>query len=112
MKDKEIILDLNHLASENKLNVMTIFSLYGSVFKMILKHVLGIKSPAMEFRAKIKGTPYQINSFANTIHKEKKYINAIKKYGLDDPNTLNSNSKLDKAISLFQKETGIKWPFR
>ena len=112
MKDKQIVLDLDQVSSDNKLNEMTIFSLYGSVFKMILKHVLGIKTGGPDFPTKIKGRPYQLNSFANAMHKEKKYIEAIKKHGLDDPKTLNNKSRLDKAAKLFQKDTGIKWPFR
>tara|TARA_Y100000593_G_C4156498_1_gene259776 strand:- start:110 stop:421 length:312 start_codon:yes stop_codon:yes gene_type:complete len=103
MKDEQT-LDLN-----NKQLNETIYRLYGFWIKQFLKHVMG---QTMFDLPKIKGTPLQINSFANTISKEKKYVEAIKEYGLDDKKTYAQKSKLEKAAKDFFKKTGIKWPFK
>jgi len=60
----------------------------------------------------IKGTQNQISSFAKTLGKEKDFLSASKKYGLDNPATYRNKLQLDKAATQFERETGVKWPFR
>ena len=43
---------------------------------------------------------------------EKRYMNYIKKYGLDDPMTYKQKARLDIAIKKFEREAGINWPIR
>ena len=33
-------------------------------------------------------------------------------YGLDNPRTYKSKSKLKNAVTAFEKATGLKWPFK
>lgn len=60
----------------------------------------------------IVGSQEQINSFANAIKNEKNYIEAYKKYGLDNPYTYKNKYALDAAVKEFERKTGIFWPFR
>ena len=46
------------------------------------------------------------------IGSEKRYIDVARKYGLDDPRTASNKAKLAKSIASFERETGIKWPFK
>ena len=39
-------------------------------------------------------------------------MTSAKKFGLDDPRTYKSKTKLDKAIKDFEKTTGLVWPFK
>ena len=43
---------------------------------------------------------------------EAKYLKAMKRYGLDKPETLRTKTQLDRAIKSFERDTGIKWPFK
>ena len=58
---------------------------------------------------KIKGSSSEVNSFTRALKGERRYMDAVKKYGLDNPKTYKSKMRLDKAIQGFEKTTGIKW---
>ena len=60
----------------------------------------------------VRGTRSQIKTFANTLQKEKHYIENYNKYGLNNPNTYKSKSKLRDAVSKFERATGVRWPFK
>tara|TARA_Y100000593_G_C4229248_1_gene296095 strand:+ start:540 stop:869 length:330 start_codon:yes stop_codon:yes gene_type:complete len=62
--------------------------------------------------ARITGTPTQIAAFASTLGNEKRYMEAFKKYGLGDKRTFDSKWRLDDAVRNFERETGLKWPFK
>lgn len=57
----------------------------------------------------IKGNSQDVNSFMRALKGERRYMDAVKKYGLDNPKTYKSKVHLDKAIQGFEKTTGIKW---
>ena len=59
----------------------------------------------------VKGSPAEVKSFADVLSKEKRYLESWKNYGLDTPSTYRDKGKLDRAISTFQRVTGLKWPF-
>ena len=58
---------------------------------------------------KIKGSRKEVNSFTRALKGERRYMDAVKKYGLDNPNTYKSKIRLDKAIEGFERTTGMKW---
>lgn len=60
----------------------------------------------------VKGRRRDVEAFAKTLGKEKSYLDAMKKSGLDDSKTFKSKSSLDRAIKGFEKTTGLKWPFK
>jgi len=80
----------------------------GGAIKMLLKRMFGGPRPPV----KIRGTRSEIDSFSKALTSEKKYMDAALKYGLTDPRTYKNKSMLNKAISNFERTTGIKWAFR
>ena len=57
----------------------------------------------------IRGSSQEVNSFTRALKGERRYMDAVKKYGLDNPETYKSRFRLDKAIQGFEKTTGMKW---
>ncbi len=62
--------------------------------------------------ARLRGTQTQLKSFARALGNETRYLRSFERHGLSDPRTLNSRHRLEGAIAGFEKETGIKWPFK
>tara|TARA_R110000751_G_scaffold133849_1_gene236239 strand:+ start:752 stop:1081 length:330 start_codon:yes stop_codon:yes gene_type:complete len=83
-------------------------ALMGFQIEAILKMMFG----GSFIPTKIKGTRDQVSHFARALGNERRYLNAFEKHGLTDKRTLGNRHKLEKAISGFEKTTGIKWPFK
>lgn len=81
-----------------------------SMFGGAVKSIMGAMFGGSSVPVKITGTRSEVNSFASTIHREKKYIKTAAKYGLDDPRTYKDKYKLRKSIAQFERATGLKWP--
>tara|TARA_R110000824_G_scaffold297276_1_gene485485 strand:- start:406 stop:735 length:330 start_codon:yes stop_codon:yes gene_type:complete len=60
----------------------------------------------------VRGTERQVSAFARALGNEKKYLQSFEKHGLSDKRTLGNRHQLEKAVAGFEKETGIKWPFK
>lgn len=105
-KLSEIAIDLN-AASKGNLDESWL-TMFGSGIQMILKKMFGGSTVPVA----IKGTKSQIDSFAKTIGREKKYMDTYLKHGLDNPKTYKSRYRLDQAVNKFERATGIKWPFK
>lgn len=87
----------------------------GAKIKMILFQMFGTpleEGPYKNIGGKIKGTPTQIQAFVGALAGEKLFIEAIRKHGLNDPQTISSRTKLTKKVADFERETGIIWPFK
>ena len=82
--------------------------MFGGAIKMLMSRMFGGGS----IPVKIKGNRSEINSFANTMNGEKRYMSTAAKYGLNDPRTYKDKYKLRKSIKSFERKTGIKWPFK
>lgn len=82
--------------------------LFGSAIQGILSSMFG----GGALPVKIKGNKEEIASFAKTIGREKKYMQAVAKHGLNDPRVYKDKFKLRKAIAKFERTTGIKYPFK
>ncbi len=112
MNDEQDIVSVEVDLGVNRRNEMneSFLAGFGGIIKTILGGMFGggITPP----NVKIKGNPTEIKSFANAMQKEKKYIEAYNKYGLNDPKTYRSKSNLKSAVSKFERVTGIKWPFK
>lgn len=61
---------------------------------------------------RVRGNRIEVERFTDALVNEKRYMNYIKKYGLDDPMTYKQRGKLDVAIRRFEREAGINWPIR
>lgn len=103
----EVIIDLEELKKNDQLNE-SFLRMMGFWVEKIIKHMFGMPY----ISGGIRGKPADIKAFARAVGNEKKYIEAAQQYGLNDPKTYKQKSKLTKAISSFEKKTGIKWPFK
>jgi hypothetical protein len=82
--------------------------MFGSWTKTLLNAMFGgLSSPV-----KVRGTRAQVESYARALGGEKRYMEAVRKHGLDNRVTYTSKSKLDAAVRAFERETGITWPFK
>tara|TARA_A100001515_G_scaffold143746_1_gene145717 strand:+ start:468 stop:839 length:372 start_codon:yes stop_codon:yes gene_type:complete len=83
-------------------------SALGAQLELLLKHMFQNTFAPVS----ITGTQPQISSFARAMGNERRYLQSFEKYGLNDPRTLGNRHKLEMAIAGFERETGIKWPFK
>ena len=83
-------------------------SMFGGWVEHILGAMFGVRVPDV----KITGSRRDVESFAKTLAGEKNYIEAAKRYGLDHPTTYKNKAKLDTSIKGFERDTGLKWPFK
>jgi len=116
-----VVIDLN-IAKSGEVNEIFL-KFWGDVVKGIMLRMFGKERPSKIGTSiyggvsaspgyKVRGTPSQIKAFGNALQSEKSYIKAYQKYGLDDPKTHKNKSYLKRSISRFERETGLKWPFR
>ena len=83
-------------------------AMMGGAIQTILTGMFGGKT----IPVRISGTRKQVDSFKSALGNEAKYLKAMKRYGLDRPETIKTKSALDRAIKNFESDTGIKWPFK
>ena len=103
----EFVFDLDVLKEQKELLNEGFFDMFGSWVKFILKTVLGDFSIPVS----VKGSPREVEAFARAIQGEKRYIDAIGRYGLNNKATYNSRAQLASSIKGFERETGLSWPF-
>ena len=82
------------------------------MFGSWVESILGAMFRGTSLPLNVRGTRTQVKSFADTLQKEKKFIEAYHKHGLSNPKTYKSKAELKKATSKFERSTGIKWPFK
>lgn len=95
-------LDEDDTINENILNVFAAWVQY-----LLSKMYKGRRIPV-----RVRGNRIEVERFTDTLVNEKKYMDLIKKFGLDDPMTYKQKSRLDLAIKKFERESGITWPIR
>jgi len=104
----EIVIDFNEIRS-NQLDE-SFLAMFGGWVEYLLKRMFGGSSMALP--VSVTGNQREVESFASALGQEKKFIDVAKRYGLDHPSTYKSKAKLDNATKNFERETGIKWPFK
>ena len=77
-----------------------------------IKNILAAMFRGNSYPVSIRGSQAEILAFMELISKEKSFMDAYSRYGLDDPRTYKNKSKLDIAVDKFERSTGIKWPFQ
>tara|TARA_R100000808_G_C2137037_1_gene145233 strand:- start:1285 stop:1608 length:324 start_codon:yes stop_codon:yes gene_type:complete len=100
-----LAIDLN-IAKKGELNESWL-TMFGGAVETVLSRMFTNTSIPLT----VRGTPSQVASFGEALGKEKKYMEAFKKHGLNDPRTFKSRHDLEKAVANFERETGLKWPF-
>lgn len=97
---------------EIELNPKTVDEAYlrqlGTQIEFIIKAMFG----GSFIPAKFRGTESQLRTFAKALGNETKYLRSFERHGLSDKRTLGDRHSLENAIAGFEKETGIKWPFK
>ena len=103
MDDKQpMTIDLNAHAN-GELNESFI-KMFGNFVKVAMRYVFGDN---VAIPVNVKGTKRQIGDFANVLGKEKRYLQAYQKYGLDNPMTHRNRASLNSAVRNFEKSTII-----
>ena len=62
--------------------------MFGTWIKLFLGHMFNLN----RYNFKVKGTRKQLDSFAKTLKAEKRYMDAFKKAGLNNPRTIKNKS--------------------
>jgi hypothetical protein len=81
----------------------------GAKFLLALQSMFGYVPNADIY---VKGGMNAITAFSNAMQGEKRYIDAVNRYGLSNPKILSDKYKLRDAIERFERETKISWPFK
>ena len=106
--DDLVPIEINLKAKEEGLLNESYLAMMGGAIQTILTGMFGGSSVPV----RIAGTRKQVDSFKGALGNEARYLKAMKRYGLDKPETLKTKAQLDRAIKSFERETGIKWPFK
>jgi len=101
-----IVIDLG-AQRKNELNE-SFLTMFGGFVEIILRRMFG----GSAIPVTVRGSRSEVNSFTNTLAKEKNYMNSFKQYGLDDPKTYKSKYALEDAVKKFEMKTKLKWPFK
>jgi hypothetical protein len=105
-KLSDVVIDLD-IAKTGKLDE-SFLRMFGYWTKKILERIFGGSGMPVQ----VKGTTSQVDAFASALGSEKKYMEAISDFGLDDPRTYKQRGRLDSAVSSFERRTGLRWPFK
>lgn len=82
------------------------------VFAAWIEYLLSKMFKGRRVPVRVKGNRIEVERFTDALVNEKKYLDFIKKYGLDDPMTYSQKAKLEIAIKRFEREAGINWPIK
>lgn len=108
MENKEISPIVIDFSKEDRSLNESWLGLLGMGIKEILRGLFGESTVPVS----VRGSRADVGAFTKALKGEKKYIEAAKKYGLDNPRTFRNKASLDSAISNFERTTGIKWPIK
>jgi hypothetical protein len=101
-----MVLDLNALKNGNLDEGL--LGMFGAWIEYFMRGIFGGWAPNIQ----VKGSKSDVEAFARAINGEAKYMDAVRRYGLDHPTTYKNKAKLDNSVKNFERDTGIKWPFK
>ena len=101
-----MVLDLNALKNGNLDEGL--LGMFGAWIEYFMRGIFGGWAPNIQ----VKGSKSDVEAFARAINGEAKYMDAVRRYGLDHPTTYKSKAKLENSVKNFERDTGIKWPFK
>lgn len=108
LKESQIIDLTPQQQSNNNLQQEGVLRMFGSWIQTILKAMFGGYSIPLTLR----GKKSEIEAFVEALAQEKRYMEAMKKFGLDRPNSYRDKLELEKAISKFERATNLRWPIK
>jgi|TARA_R110000824_G_scaffold103611_11_gene246172 hypothetical protein len=103
---EEVVFDLG-AARKGQLNENIL-----QVFAAWISYLLSKMYKGRRIPVRVRGNKIEVERFTDALVNEKRYMDYIKKYGLDKPMTYSQKGKLDVAIKRFERESGISWPIR
>jgi len=104
MSEESIVIDLNDKSLNERL--------YSQFSYKVNSLLLDLYHAGVDINPTIKGTTAQIESFFTALKREKRYMDSYMKHGLNDARTMMSRRDLDRAVMGFERETGLRWPFK
>ena len=107
-EDKLVEITINFSELRKQQMNESFLAMFGGWVEHILQSMFG----GSALPVNVVGSRREVESFATTIGREKKYIESARRHGLDHPMTYKNKSKLDVAVKNFEKDTGLKWPFK
>jgi len=107
-EEKLVTLHINFAELRKQELNESFLAMFGGWVESILKSMFG----KTKLQLAVTGSDREVRSFANAISGEKSYMDAVRRYGLDHPTTYKNKAKLDNSIKGFERETGLKWPFK
>ena len=81
-------------------------------FAAWIQYLLSKMFKGRRIPVRVRGNKIEVERFTDALVNEKRYMDYIRKYGLDDPMTYQQKAKLDVAIKRFEREAKINWPIR
>lgn len=85
------------------------FSKFANQAKLML---MNLYNAGFDIPLSMVGSQKQIDSFMTSLKREKRYMDSYMKHGLSDPRTLRTQRQLNSSVGKFEKETGLRWPFK
>lgn len=107
MPPKTIKIHLNQ--KENAILAEDIYSKFSNDVYWLMQSLYAGRAP--DLQVSLTGNQAQITAFFTALNREKRYMDAFTKYGLNDAQTMNSRWQLQDAVRKFESETGLRWPF-
>ena len=81
-----------------------------SRFGINVRKIMNAVFRGRDLPVKIIGTKGEVKSFIEAMKRETQYLKTARRYGLDDHRTYKKKYKLKRAVSKFERDTGLKWP--
>jgi hypothetical protein len=106
----EIVKDIVYLNNLDGQLSERVYSKFAGQVRMALLDLYygGILSSPL----RLSGNSAQLDAFMKTLNSEKGYMDSYIKHGLNDSRTLSSRTDLMRSVEKFEKETGLRWPFK
>ncbi len=105
----KIVIDLNDKSINERLGSL---GSYGEFANNVQSLLLDLSLAGFSAPTTIRGTQKQIDAFFRALKNEKRYMDSYAKHGLGDTRTMMNKRDLDQAVSGFERETGLRWPFK
>ena len=94
---------------DGQLSEVISYSKFANQAKQML---LNLYNAGFDIPLSLIGSSKQIDSFMTSLKGEKRYMDSYMKHGLSDPRTIRTQRKLNTSVGKFEKETGLRWPFK
>ena len=103
-----IVIDLEEIKKKNKHLNESFLRMFGGLVKGVLKRMFDQSSIPVS----VRGKRTDVSALAQVLGQEKRYMESFMKHGFGDERTAHSKWALERAVTEFERDTGIKWPLK